>query len=301
MPLRRPKAPQQDGAEESVPSEERIEDAPPELTRDLPQPIEGKFVLVDRHPALAWDVEDGAGSGPMWAVPTKAAAKKPQGLEERSNQVRRVVRKIDYHYLIRGGRSDAKWLPEDWEMDVYPIGKTLTHLEGWFKYALDQLRKPEPDGCRPPYVPTHRQLFDHTYLLVKWLGLPDSPSKPIAPRDASDCRDELQSVRDFFRRALAGADGQEAKQLPVIWQYGERSYALEGAPPIVVSVEHESILREFKKAKAALNTRTLEKCVANVARVMKQISKLLPGAVRFPSRGRKGTGYYIDVRDHGSV
>src|SRR5262249_38324373 len=34
--------------------------------------------------------------------------------------------------LLHNCQSDATWLPGDWEMDVFPAGWALPHLEAWF-------------------------------------------------------------------------------------------------------------------------------------------------------------------------
>jgi hypothetical protein len=63
-----------------------------------------------------------------------------------------------------------------------------------------------------------------------------------------------------------------------------------------VSAEEENALAAFQQAGGALDTKALGNAgVSNVSRVMKQLSRKFPGAVRLPGDD-KGTGYYICVR-----
>jgi hypothetical protein len=78
-----------------------------------------------------------------------------------------------------------------------------------------------------------------------------------------------------------------------VWHHGERSYSADGCVPVVVSKGEAYVLAAFAEAQA-LDTRTLEKKVSNVARVIGQIEEKFPGAVRRPRK--KGEGYYIRVR-----
>ena len=79
-----------------------------------------------------------------------------------------------------------------------------------------------------------------------------------------------------------------------VWRHGERSYSVDGCDPVVVTAEEAFVLAAFEKARSALDTRTLEKKVSNVARIISRIESKFPRAVRRPSK--KGEGYYIRVQ-----
>jgi len=81
-----------------------------------------------------------------------------------------------------------------------------------------------------------------------------------------------------------------------VQHHGGKSYSIVGQSPIVVSRAQDDILQEFAAAGAALDTKALERVVANVARVIAQINKKLPGAVCLPKD--RGQGYYIHVLPH---
>ena len=80
---------------------------------------------------------------------------------------------------------------------------------------------------------------------------------------------------------------------PAIISHGNLSYASGGAKPIVVTVEENAVLQKFLASKTAMTTKRLEGLVSNVARVIKQLQRKFPGAVRRPET--KGDGYYIAV------
>jgi hypothetical protein len=114
-------------------------------------------------------------------------------------------------YLLMGCQEEATWLPEGWRMDVFPVGWTLPHLERWFTYAftiVEEVNADErfdiPPGSdrSPTYAPTPRGLVAHAHLIVRHLGLPDSPTEPRGPMDRLGCLAELRDLLGFFRRAL---------------------------------------------------------------------------------------------------
>src|SRR5262245_40116925 len=37
--------------------------------------------------------------------------------------------------LVRGGYKEATWLTDDWNLDIFPAGWTLPHLEAFFRHA----------------------------------------------------------------------------------------------------------------------------------------------------------------------
>jgi len=83
----------------------------------------------------------------------------------------------------------------------------------------------------------------------------------------------------------------------VVWHRGERSYSAGGSAPVNVSFEEDCVLEAFEETQASLNTKQLKKRsgAENVPRVMRQLAERFPGGyVRLP--GRRGEGYFIDVR-----
>jgi hypothetical protein len=93
-----------------------------------------------------------------------------------------------------------------------------------------------------------------------------------------------------FRDALTPATPPAT---PTLYHHSDRSYSLAGGTPTVVSPEEHNILCAFLKAGGALDTRALEKHASNAARIIRQLDKKFPGAVRRPQK--KGEGYYIRV------
>jgi hypothetical protein len=85
---------------------------------------------------------------------------------------------------------------------------------------------------------------------------------------------------------------------PTIWYHGERSYSIDRLNPVTVTIEENSLLTLFVERDAALDTATLTRKsgVTNVSRVMGQLAKKFPGAMRNPGRKGKGEGYYASVR-----
>jgi hypothetical protein len=97
-----------------------------------------------------------------------------------------------------------------------------------------------------------------------------------------------------MQRVGPPAEGQISGQLQTIHHHGNRSYSLGNWAPIIVTAEEHSALRAFAEHRAALNTKALEGYVSNVSRIMGQLVRKFPGAVRRPVR--KGDGYYIEVK-----
>jgi hypothetical protein len=118
-------------------------------------------------------------------------------------------------WLLRGGQSDATWLPNGWEMDCFPAGWTLAHLERWFAHALhvaslDNRTNIQPGfDTSPAHVSTRRALVAHAHLIVRHLGLPSSPTEPRGPMDQAGCIAELRDVLSFLRRVLPPAVCEE--------------------------------------------------------------------------------------------
>jgi hypothetical protein len=184
---------------------EVLRDAPADRIRQMPLPAAGRYVIALDPPTLDGIAEH---QGVRRYVPRREHL----ALQWTNTRGVEVLHQLDGSgCLLWGCRVDATWLPEGWTMDVLPAGWTLAHLEAWFGYALgmagDEVnntrRNIPPDwDISPAYAPTPRGLVTHAHLIVRHLGLPDSPTEPHVVMDRAGCRAELRGVRDFLRRAM---------------------------------------------------------------------------------------------------
>jgi hypothetical protein len=73
---------------------------------------------------------------------------------------------------------------------------------------------------------------------------------------------------------------------------------LNEQPPETVTGEEDCILTVFLNADHSWITKELSEAsgVNNVSRVMKQLARKFPGAVRTPGREGKSRGYYVRVQ-----
>jgi hypothetical protein len=185
---------------------EVLRDATADEVRQMPPPAAGRYVIALDPPTLDGIAEH---QGVRRYVPRREHL----ALQWTNTRGVEVLHQLDgLGCLLWGCRVDATWLPEGWAMDVLPAGWTLAHLEAWFGYALGMARGDEFNNTRggipldwdisPAYAPTPRGLVTHAHLIVRHLGLPDSPTEPHVVMDRAGCQAELRGVRDFFRRAM---------------------------------------------------------------------------------------------------
>jgi hypothetical protein len=155
------------------------------------------------------------------------------------------------------------------------------------RLILEQWRQQAPSVF--DFGATTRDLWELWRAEVGELRAP--PPRPT-PRNYQDAANAL----DLFQRAVDTLP----ESTPTIWYHGNRSYSLDGQPPITVTEEEDNILTVFVDAESdsSHDTRQLtsESGVTNVARTMKQIAVKFPGTVRMPGRKGKGSGYYVRVR-----
>jgi hypothetical protein len=185
-----------------------LRDAPAEQAAVLPAPIEGRFVIALWPPALDGFAEQ---QGEAQYLPRSEHL----ALMWKNDRGEEVLHGLDGSgCLLRGGRHDATWLPDGWEMDLFPTGWTLPHLECWFACALE-LARMENRGDIPPasvrcpsYAPTPRGLVTHAYLIVRHLELPTPPTEPRGPIDQAGCLAELRDILGFLRRSLQPTEPQ---------------------------------------------------------------------------------------------
>lgn len=175
-------------------------DAPADQVEQLPTPAAGRFVI-----ALAPPTVDGWAE--MRGETRYIAGGEYLALLWENLRGERVLHPTDGIVLMYG-REHAYWLPDGWEMDVFPIGWTLPHLEGWFSYAFDIAKMEDRGDIRagseksPSYAPTPRGLVTHAHLMVRHLGLAGSPTEPRGPMDRAGCLGELRDILRFFRQTL---------------------------------------------------------------------------------------------------
>jgi hypothetical protein len=226
---------------------EILRDAPEVLLRQLPTPATGRYVIALDPPGVHGFDE------------TLATTRRERlALVWRNAKGREVMHDLDVTcFLLMGCRIDATWLPEGWSLDVIPAGWTLRHLEHWFEYALNVVQDDDLNNNRgdipsgsdksPCYLPTPRGLVAHAHLIVRHMGLPNSPLEPRGLMDRAGCVAELRDVLAFFRRMLS-ADACEEQ--------------LQGAVPLgepTLSEPHSIMPR----SKPRVNARMLETIRAN--------------------------------------
>jgi pyrimidine deaminase RibD-like protein len=180
---------------------EVVEDAPAERISYLPPPAAGRFVVALSPPAV-----DGIAA--MRGEPLEAACRPELALLWTNARGEQVLSPTGEGLLLGHHRGEATWLPDGWEMDVFPAGWTLAHVEAWFNLALN-FAKVEPRGdipagsdASPSYLPTPRGLVTHAHLIVRHLGLPNSSGEPRGVLDRAGCIAELRDLLLFFRRSL---------------------------------------------------------------------------------------------------
>jgi hypothetical protein len=193
---------------------ETLRDASAEETASLPVPATGRLVIALDPPALD-------GSAELRGETRYVPRREHLALLWENAHGQEVLHDLDHSgCLLMGCQHDATWLPQGWTIAVFPTGWTLPHLECWFDYALkvaedDNLNNrrddiPPGSDASPPYLPKPRGLVTHAYLIVRNLGLPDSPAEPRGLMDRYGCLAVLRDVRHFLQRALQPGrkDGQ---------------------------------------------------------------------------------------------
>jgi hypothetical protein len=190
------------------------------------------------------------------------------------------------------------------DLDKYPPANPAA-LAFWCRGWIDRLngRPAEYDrGFR-------RQLLKDVHDVIDRLGnaelarrlfnfLPDGPDDwavwLVSPHDcrAAQVPEQLARVADWCERQSQLPD--DPPQPPgVVCYHGELSYSADGHNPITVSNEMGNVLEAFRKERRSLGTPELAKKVANPSKVMSQIGKKFPDAVRKPVS--KGDGYFVRV------
>jgi hypothetical protein len=106
---------------------------------------------------------------------------------------------------------------------------------------------------------------------------------------------KLAECVDFFGEwCETNFEDSTLKVDSAIWYDGERSYSMDNAQPIVVSATEHAVLQEFLGSDAARDTAALKELAENPSKVIGQLAKKFPGAVRRPAA--KGDGYFILVK-----
>jgi pyrimidine deaminase RibD-like protein len=205
-----------------------LRDAPSDRIDSVPRPAAGRFVIALEPPTLDGLAESRGESRYLPREEQLALLWQGRSGEE-------VLCPSTDGLLLMYRAKEATWLPDGWEMDVFPVGWELPHLERWFEYALEMARmEGRPDIQKdtelgPCYVPLPRGIVMHAHLIVRHLALPDSPNEPRVEMSQAGCLAELRDLRDFFRQALqsparpVAPASKEQNPLPVGSSSGEQS------------------------------------------------------------------------------
>jgi hypothetical protein len=170
-----------------------IRDAPPELVRYLrlpPHPAIGRYVVVlgkQTFSGIAFDeqgepreVPGGEYLALAWTCTKEHEV--PHRPDSSGPKEHEVFHRLDSSgYLLGSGKEHAPWLPEGWEINLFPTGWTLPHLEKWFTSALSMAGDSERNNNRvdippgsddsPPYFPTPRSFVTHAHLILRYLNV----------------------------------------------------------------------------------------------------------------------------------
>ncbi len=179
---------------------EFLREAPADQVSQYPPPAAGRFVIALDPPAHDPRAE-------LRGEERILSRNECLAIQWEDSQGKQVLHPTD-GFLLGHCQRDATWLPDGWEMDVFPAGWTLPHLESWFGYALEMAKiegrsdiQPGSDHS-PACVPTPRGLVAHAHLIVRHLGLPHAPAEPRGAMDRAGCIADLRDLLSFFRQAL---------------------------------------------------------------------------------------------------
>jgi hypothetical protein len=178
-----------------------LRDAPPAQIRKLPAPATGRFVIAAEPSTLDGIAEM---QGQIKYLPQRERL----ALAWKNCVGEWVLHPTDDGLLLHNCQRDATWLPAGWEMDVFPTGWTLPHLEAWFECAFGMASIDDRGDIfrgsdkSPRYAPTPRGLVAHAHLIVRHLCLANAPTEPRGPMDRAGCLAELRDVLAYFRRTL---------------------------------------------------------------------------------------------------
>jgi hypothetical protein len=199
-----------------------LRDAAGEGVDQLPPPAGGKLVIALTPPA-----RDGLAAlrGEIRDVPPRETLM----LLWEDRHGRRRLDGCD-GVLVMGCGAEAPWLPERWDLGVFPTGLELPHLERWFDYAFSMIDALANRGDVPPdserghpMAPQPRELVAHAHRIVRHLGLPNPPIETRGPMTRAGCRADLEDVLQHLRRNLSAAprpDGVEGGCW--LWWQGHR-------------------------------------------------------------------------------
>jgi hypothetical protein len=105
---------------------ELLRSAPVDHVAQLPPPATGLYVIALEPPTLD-------GTAPIWGKAVYVPRREHLVLVWENGCGVRVLHQLDTSgCLLMGCQREATWLPEGWEMDLFPTGWTLPHLELWF-------------------------------------------------------------------------------------------------------------------------------------------------------------------------
>jgi hypothetical protein len=190
-----------------------IRDATEDELKGVPPPAAGRYVVVGRP--------EGLGGGSVMAILLADRAGNPA-----------LITGTDWRTCFDDPKL-TPWLPEEWEMMLYPTGLGLPNLEEWFRVVVENTEAKTPFGSDylfrmgnadesfnrgesrfgVPQCPTVRGMVRHAHKIIKHLRLTGGPPEPVNPlADRASYITHLEHVRDFLRQARAGSGAESPSE-----------------------------------------------------------------------------------------
>lgn len=168
-----------------------VRTADPQEIVTFPPPAEGEFVITLMPPAVDQQAQ-GTGNQ-VFSTPSEKLA-----LAWVDRNGTQIIGPTD-GYLLSTCHSSALWIPNSWEISVFPAGWTLPHLKAWFDYAIKTAKIGDTPETGPAGVPSSRDLVAHAHIVLRHLALPGSPREPKGPMDRFGCVAELRELLAFVQ------------------------------------------------------------------------------------------------------
>jgi hypothetical protein len=183
--------------------------------------------------------------------------------------------------LLSYKQDEATWLPEGWELNDFPAGWSLAHLDAWLDFAECMVKDSDFRDVEPRWLPYPRNLVAHAHMIVRHLKLEGCWQEPRAGIDRDGCLAELRELREFFRRVLSKRNGNDnalrealAKRYPK-WRNLERDLNFlrlkeEGLTPAKI---RDNCRKEHPEWKLAAGTKGAEVVESALKKTKAKIEK----------------------------